>query len=101
MSIQIISTYKKFATDAFRGGQGTLQLILLSGASGYLLVNNDKLIQADGNLLLLSIASCSDFMLLAEGGDKVLLSGGTDKLLIGGYCQDRIVLAQRRFEKRG
>jgi len=101
MSIQILSTYKKFATDDKLGGQGTLDLILLSGASGYLLVNNDKLVQADNNLILLSIASCSDFMLLAEGGDKVLLSGGTDKLLIGGYCQDRLVLAQRRLQKRG
>ncbi len=101
MSIQILSTYTKFATDGKRGGQAALSLVLLSGTTDKLLINNDKITQSDGGLLLLSSGTCNDLMLISGGTDNYLLSGTTDRLLIGGYCTSRIVQSQRRLKVSG
>jgi len=86
-SLNIINTYKKFATDNFRGGQGGVgEFLLISGTTDWIIANDQNIQLDDNDDLLLSSNTCQDKMLLNGGTDKILLSGTTDILLIDGYC---------------
>lgn len=101
-SVNVLSTYKKFATDGKRGGQDDGgNYILISGGTDKIIINSDALDQSDGTQILLSPYTCTNLMLQSGTTDTILLSGTTDRLLIAGYCTSNILVSQRRMRRSG
>jgi len=83
------------------GGDDIGEYILLSGTTDKVLINNDKLLQSNGDAILLSPGTCQDLLLLSNTTDNVLLSGTSDRVLISGNCTSNVLLSHRRLRKHG